>query len=169
MAGIDHVLANYPADRQRVGTIGHSYGGFMSNWLITQYPERFAAAVVGAGISNWVSDYGTADIARTKETEFFGTPWQPEARELMMRQSPLTHAGRVRTPTLFVHGEVDQRVPYEEAEQMYTALKKQGVPAEMIIYKGQSHGIRGHWNNVHRISNELRWWEQWLRAEPQRF
>jgi dipeptidyl aminopeptidase/acylaminoacyl peptidase len=169
MAGIDHVLANYPADRERVGTIGHSYGGFMSNWLITQYPERFAAAVVGAGISNWVSDYGTADIARTKETEFFGTPWQPEARELMMRQSPLTHAGRVRTPTLFVHGEVDQRVPYEEAEQMYTALKKQGVPAEMIIYKGQSHGIRGHWNNVHRISNELRWWEQWLRAEPQRF
>jgi dipeptidyl aminopeptidase/acylaminoacyl peptidase len=167
MAGVDHVLAHYPADRARVGTMGHSYGGFMSNWLITQYPDHFAAAIVGAGISNWVSDYGTADIARTKETEFFGTPWQPASRELMMQQSPLTHAGRVRTPTLFVHGEVDQRVPYEEAEQMYTALKKQGVPAEMIIYKGQSHGIRGHWNIVHRISNELRWWKRWLNAEAQ--
>lgn len=162
VAGIDHVLANYPADPARVGTTGHSYGGFMSNWLITQYPERFAAAIVGAGISNWISDYGTADIARTKETEFFGYPWEEGPREIMIRQSPLTWAGNVRTPTLFVHGEQDQRVPYEEAEQMYTALKKLGVPAEMIIYDGQAHGIRGHWNVVHRITNELRWWDRWL-------
>lgn len=163
VAGVDHVVANYAADPARVGTMGHSYGGFMTNWLITQYPERFAAAIAGAGISNWVSDYGTADIARTKETEFFGYPWEPEAREIMIRQSPLTHAGRVRTPTLFVHGEVDQRVPYEEAEQMYTALKKIGVPAEMIIYEGQAHGIRGHWNGVHRMLSELAWWDRWLK------
>jgi dipeptidyl aminopeptidase/acylaminoacyl peptidase len=163
VAGVDHVLANYPADPARVGTMGHSYGGFMSNWLITQYPERFAAAIVGAGISNWISDYGTADIARTKETEFYGYPWDEEPRERMIRQSPLTHAGRVRTPTLFVHGQNDQRVPYEEAEQMYTALKKLGVPAEMIIYDGQAHGIRGHWNVMHRAMNELRWWDRWLR------
>lgn len=163
VAGVDHVVANYAADPARVGTMGHSYGGFMTNWLITQYPERFAAAIAGAGISNWVSDYGTADIARTKETEFFGYPWEPAAREIMIRQSPLTHAGRVRTPTLFVHGEVDQRVPYEEAEQMYTALKKIGVPAEMIIYEGQAHGIRGHWNGVHRMLSELAWWDRWLK------
>ncbi len=163
VAGIDHVLANYAADRTRVGTTGHSYGGFMSNWLITQYPDRFAAAIVGAGISNWISDYGTADIARTKETEFYGYPWDDRAREIMIRQSPITFAGRVRAPTLFVHGQVDQRVPYEEAEQMYTALKKIGVPAEMIIYEGQAHGIRGHWNVVHRMLNELRWWERWLK------
>ena len=53
MAGIDHVIGHYPVDRNRVATIGHSYGGFMSNWLIVQYPERFAAAAVGAGIVNW--------------------------------------------------------------------------------------------------------------------
>ena len=86
----------------------------MTNWLITQYPDRFAAAITGAGISNWISDYGTADIYRTKETEFFGTPWDKEARDRMIHQSPLTYAGNVKTPTLFVHGEVDQRVPYEE-------------------------------------------------------
>jgi dipeptidyl aminopeptidase/acylaminoacyl peptidase len=165
MAGIDHVIASYPIDRNRVGHTGHSYGGFMTNWLITQYPDRFAAAITGAGISNWVSDYGTADIARTKETEFYGYPWDQEARDIMIRQSPLTYAGRVRTPTLFVHGEVDQRVPYEEAEQMYTALKKLGVPARMIVYEGMPHGIRGHWNNVHRMLNELRWWDQWLKAK----
>jgi dipeptidyl aminopeptidase/acylaminoacyl peptidase len=164
MSGVDHVLARYPIDPRRVGHTGHSYGGFMTNWLITQYPDRFAAAISGAGISNWVSDYGTADIYRTKETEFFGTPWDEAARARMIEQSPLSHAGRVKTPTLFVHGEVDQRVPYEEGEQMYFALKRRGVPARMIQYAGQPHGIGGHWNNVHRMLNELRWWNVYLKG-----
>ena len=166
VSGIDHVLARYPIDPKCVGHTGHSYGGFMTNWLITQYPDRFAAAVSGAGISNWVSDYGTADIYRTKETEFFGTPWDPAARERMIRQSPLSHAGAVKTPTLFIHGEVDQRVPYEEGEQMYFALRRRGVPAKMIRYAGQPHGIGGHWNNVHRMLNELAWWDTYLKRRP---
>ena len=165
ISGIDAVIARYPIDPKRVGHTGHSYGGFMTNWLITQYPDRFAAAITGAGISNWMSDYGTADIYRTKETEFFGTPWDKEARDRMIHQSPLAYAGNVRTPTLFVHGEVDQRVPYEEGEQMYFALKRRGVPAKMIRYEGQPHGIAGHWNNVHRMINELAWWEKYLKAD----
>lgn len=164
VSGLDFVLERYPIDPARVGHTGHSYGGFLTNWLITQYPDRFAAAISGAGISNWISDYGTADIYRTKETEFFGTPWEPAARDRMIKQSPLTWADRVKTPTLFVHGEVDQRVPYEEGEQMYFALRRRGVPAKMIQYAGQPHGIGGHWNNVHRILNELRWWDQYLKA-----
>jgi dipeptidyl aminopeptidase/acylaminoacyl peptidase len=163
VSGIDHVIKSYPVDATRVGHIGHSYGGFMGNWLITQYPDRFAAAVVGAGISNWISDYGTADIYRTKETEFFGTPWEKEARDRMIAQSPITHAGRVKTPTLFVHGEVDHRVPFEEGEQMYFALRRRGIPAKMIQYEGQYHSIAGHWNNVHRMINELKWFEQYLK------
>jgi dipeptidyl aminopeptidase/acylaminoacyl peptidase len=166
IAGVDYVLKRYPIDATRLGHTGHSYGGFMTNWLITQYPDRFAAAVTGAGISNWVSDYGTADIYRTKETEFFGTPWDKDARERMMKQSPLSYAGQVKTPTLFVHGEVDQRVPYEEGEQMYFALKRRGVPARMIQYAGQPHGIAGHWNNVHRMLNELKWWDTYLKRRP---
>ncbi len=163
VSGIDYVLKRYPIDPKRVGHTGHSYGGFMTNWLITQYPDRFAAAITGAGITNWISDYGTADIYRTKETEFYGTPWDPGARERMIRQSPLSYAGNVKTPTLFIHGEVDQRVPYEEGEQMYFALKRRGVPAKMIQYAGQPHGIAGHWNNVHRMINELKWWETYLK------
>jgi dipeptidyl aminopeptidase/acylaminoacyl peptidase len=166
IAGVDYVLANHPVDRARVATMGHSYGGFMTNWLITQYPERFAAAASGAGISNWLSDYGIADIYRTKETEFFGTPWHPEAIKRMIAQSPLMQSGRVRTPTLFVVGEMDQRVPYEESEQMYFALRRQGVPAKMIAYAGQPHGISGHWNNVHRMINELKWIDGYLKARP---
>lgn len=166
MAGIDYALTKAPIARGRVATIGHSYGGFMTNWLITQYPDRFAAAVPGAGIVNWVSDYGTADIARTKETEFFGYPWEQKARDIMIRQSPLTYADRVKTPTLFIHGEVDQRVPYSEAEQMFVALKKLGVPTKMIQYAGMAHGISGSWNNVHRMMNELRWIDTYLKGRP---
>jgi dipeptidyl aminopeptidase/acylaminoacyl peptidase len=162
IAGIDHAMTRVPIDPRRVATIGHSYGGFMSNWLITQYPDRFAAAAVGAGISNWISDYGTADIAVTKETEFYGTPWQADSREIMLRQSPLMYANRAKAATLFIHGEVDQRVPYEEAEQMYFALKKNGVPAKIIRYDDQPHGIAGSWNIVHRMLNERRWLDTYL-------
>ena len=165
IAGIDYAISRYPIDRNRVATIGHSYGGFMSNWLIVKYPDRFAAAAVGAGIVNWVSDYGTADIARTKETEFFGTPWEEGARNTMIRQSPLTYAGQAKAATLFIHGEVDQRVPYSEAEQMFVALKKNGVPAKMIQYKGMPHGISGSWNVVHRMINELRWFDTYTKAK----
>ena len=96
-------------------------------------------------------------------TEGYGTPWQKESRERLIKQYPLTYAGNVITPTLFVHGEVDHRVPFEEAEQFYTALKKNGVPAKVIRYAGKSHGGWGHWNNVHRMMNELAWWEKYLK------
>ena len=163
MSGIDFVIKNYPIDPARVATMGHSYGGFMTNWLIVTYPDRFAAAASGAGISNWLSDYGNADIFVTKETEFFGTPWEEQGIQRMIAQSPLTHAGRVRTPTLFISGEADERVPYEEVEQMYFALRRQGVPAKMIQYAGQPHGISGHWNNVHRMLSELQWFNTYLK------
>jgi dipeptidyl aminopeptidase/acylaminoacyl peptidase len=163
MAGIDHLIETYPIDRDRVGSTGHSYGGILTNWLITRYPDRFRAAVSGAGASNWTSNYALSDVARSKELEFLGPPWDPEAREIMIRQSPYLKSGGVQAATLFVHGEEDYRVPLEGAIQLYTSLKKQGVPTKLIIYEGMAHGIRGHWNNVHRMLNELRWWDAWLK------
>lgn len=162
MAGVDYAIARYPVDRRRLGVTGYSYGGFLTNWVITQ-TDRFSAAIAGAGISNWVSDYGTADIPRTKETEFYGAPWQPEANALMRKFSPITYAGNVRTPTLFVHGEADLRVPIEEAEQMYTALKKLKVPAKFIRYPGNYHGGWPAWDTVHRYYHEVQWWTQYLK------
>ena len=163
VSGIDYVIARNPIDRARVATMGHSYGGFMTNWLITQYPDRFAAAIPGAGIVNWVSDYGNADIPRTKETEFFGTPWDERAREIMMKQSPLIYANRVKAATLFINGEIDQRVPFSEAQQMYVALQKNGVPSKMIVYEGMAHGITGSWNVVHRMLNERQWLDRYVK------
>jgi dipeptidyl aminopeptidase/acylaminoacyl peptidase len=167
LAGVDHLIGRLPVDRARVGTTGHSYGGILTNWLITRYPDRFKAAVSGAGASNWTSNYAHSDVARTKETEFFGRPWEPRAREIMIRQSAFLNSGGVRAATLFVHGEVDYRVPLEGAIQLYTSLKKQRVPTELIIYEGMPHAIRGHWNNVHRMMHELRWWETYLKPQVQ--
>jgi dipeptidyl aminopeptidase/acylaminoacyl peptidase len=165
MAGIDHVIEHFPVDMDRIGHTGHSYGGFMTNWLITQYPERLAGAVAGASISNWLSDYGTADVAVTKETEFFGNPWTEESRNRLLKQSPLIYTGNVKTPTLFLHGELDNRVPYEEGEQMYFALRRNDVPAKMIKYADVYHGGWGHWNNVHRIIHELKWFNKYLKQD----
>ncbi len=162
MAGVDYALAHNPIDPKRLAVTGYSYGGFLTDWVITQ-TNRFAAAVSGAGISNWISDYGTADIPRTKESEFYGTAWNPEAAERMRALSPITYAGNVKTPTLFVHGEADMRVPIEQAEQMYRALQKQHIAAKMIRYPGNYHGGWPPWDMVHRYYNEVQWFDQYLR------
>jgi dipeptidyl aminopeptidase/acylaminoacyl peptidase len=162
MAGVDYALAHYPVDPNRLGVTGYSYGGFLTNWVITQ-TTRFKAAVVGAGISNWLSDYGTADIPRTKESEFSGAPWEQEGGERLRALSPITYAGNVKTPTLFVHGESDRRVPIEEGEQMYTALKKRHVEARFIRYPGNYHVGWPPWDMVHRYYQETGWWLEHLK------
>jgi dipeptidyl aminopeptidase/acylaminoacyl peptidase len=113
-----------------------------------------------------VSDYGTADIPRTKESEFSGAPWEPKGYELLWRQSPIHYAANVTTPTLFVHGEADLRVPIEQAEQMYTALRKRQIPARMVRYPGSYHGGWSPWNTVHRYWQEIQWWDRWLGGKP---
>ncbi|MDA0313610.1 MAG: prolyl oligopeptidase family serine peptidase, partial [Gemmatimonadetes bacterium] len=158
-------LARFPIDGGRMGLTGYSYGGYLTNWLITQ-TDRFAAATAGAGISNWMSDYGVADIPRTKETEFYGAPWEKDGLENLLAASPIVHAKGVSTPTLFVHGESDHRVPIEEAEQMYTALQKQGVPAKMVRYPDSYHGGWTPWRTLHRLYSTMEWFDQWLKERP---
>ncbi len=165
MAGVDHAIANYDIDTARMGVTGYSYGGYLTNWVITQ-TDRFAAAIAGASISNWVSDYAVADIPRTKESEFYGPPWEERGLDHLMRSSPIIHAQGVSTPTMFVHGEIDHRVPIEEAEQMYVALRKQQVPAKFVRYPDSYHGGWTPWRTVHRTWVQLEWWEQWLSRRP---
>ncbi len=161
MSGVDYTLRNFAIDRDRLGVSGYSYGGFLTNWIIT-HTDRFAAAVSGAGISNWLSDYGTADIPRTKESEFFGPPWKQQSGDLLWEQSPIKHADGVSTPTLIIHGESDHRVPIEQGEQMYTALRKQRVAARMVRYPDSYHGGWRPWDRVHRSFEELSWWNEHL-------
>jgi dipeptidyl aminopeptidase/acylaminoacyl peptidase len=163
MAGVDYAKTKYNVDDKRMGVTGYSYGGFLTNWVIG-HTTRFAAAISGAGIANWISDYATSDIPRTKESEFFGPPWDPRAHEVLRKQSPIEYAANFKTPTLFVNGESDARVPIEEAEQMYLALRKQRVPARMVRYPDTYHGGWSPWNTVHRYHEELKWWQRYLGA-----
>jgi dipeptidyl aminopeptidase/acylaminoacyl peptidase len=166
MAGVDYVLKHYRVDPRRLGVTGYSYGGFLTNWIIG-HTTRFAAAVVGAGPSDWISNYGTGDIPRTKETEFLGTPWEENARAVMLAHSPVLFADKIQTPTLFVHGEADERVPIAQGEEMYTALKKRRVPAKFVRYPGEYHGGWSPWDVVHSDREELLWWRQYLgKNEP---
>jgi dipeptidyl aminopeptidase/acylaminoacyl peptidase len=164
MSGVDYALQQYRADPHKLGVTGYSYGGFLTNWIIG-HTTRFAAAVVGAGPSDWISNYGTGDIPRTKETEFFGSPWQDNARTVMLSHSPVLFAEKIQTPTLFVHGEADERVPIAQGEEMYTALKKRHVPAKFIRYPGEYHGGWSPWDVVHSNREELLWWHQYLPSQ----
>jgi dipeptidyl aminopeptidase/acylaminoacyl peptidase len=161
MGGVDYAIKHYHADPKRLGVTGYSYGGFLTNWIIG-HTTRFAAAVVGAGPSDWISNYGTGDIPRTKESEFLGSPWDARANATMIAHSPITYAAKIQTPTLFVHGEADARVPIAQAEEMYTTLKKRHVPAKFVRYPGEYHGGWSPWDTVHRYQQEMLWWGQYL-------
>ncbi len=161
MAGVDYALKHYSVDPKRLGVTGYSYGGFLTNWTIG-HTERFAAAITGAGPTDWISNYRTGDIPRTKESEFLGYPWEPEANAVMISHSPITYAANIRTPTLFIHGESDVRVPIAQAEELYTALKKRHVPARFVRYPNSYHGGWAPWDTVHRFQTELLWWKEYL-------
>ena len=161
MSGVDYAASHYHVDRQRLGVTGYSYGGYLTNWIIG-HSTRFAAAVVGAGISNWISDYGTSTMARTKESEFFGPPWDPRAHALMVKASPIEYVVNVTTPALFLHGESDMGNPIEQSEQMYTALKKRRVPSRFVRYANTFHGGWTPWNMVNRYYEELQWFHRYL-------
>ena len=137
MAGVDHVIQMGVADPHRMAVMGWSYGGYMTNWVITQ-TTRFKAAATGAGLSNLISMWGTNDIPSTLDDYFEGT-WY-EQPERYVRMSPLAHIDKVTTPTLILHGEADIRVPTTQGYEMYSAIKRKGVPCEMVVYPRQPHG-----------------------------
>ena len=161
MSGVDYAIKHYRVDAARMGVTGYSYGGFLTNWIVG-HTTRFRAAITGAGPTNWISNYGTGDIPRTKETEFLGAPWDPTGNATMIKYSPITYAARIVTPILFLHGESDLRVPIAQAEELYTALQKRKIPTRFIRYPNSYHGNWSAWDTVHRYRQEILWWKQYL-------
>lgn len=132
MRGVDECIARGVADSERLVVTGYSYGGYMSMFTIG-HTERFKAAVPMAGVSNLSSFVGTSDVGFWMVREARGYPWDPERADYYRERSPLTCAGRVTTPTLFLHPEGDLRCPIEQSEQFYMALKMMGkVPVEFV-------------------------------------
>lgn len=163
MAGIDHVIGLGIADPDRLGVAGWSYGGFMTSWIITQ-THRFKAACIGAPVTDPVSFNGTSDIPGFIADYFGGESWDtPRAYE---RQSPLHHVKGVTTPALIQHGADDVRVPLGQGREFFNALKRQGVPTEMVIYPRQGHGIGEPRLMVDVTRRATAWFERWISAGP---
>ena len=135
MAGVDHLIARGIADENRLGVMGASYGGYMTNWIVTQ-TSRFKAATAGASIADLGDLYYLTDGGDLM-AEYYKLPWQnPEG---YARSSPLTHAAKVTTPILISHGDRDPRVPLATAQKFFKALQAHGKIAEMDIYPRGGH------------------------------
>ena len=162
MAGMDAALAKYEfLDEERMAVTGGSYGGFMTNWVITQ-TNRYLTAITVASVSNLISFYGNSLYQLLIETEFNGFPWDNDA--LLWHFSPIKHLANVQTPTLIIHGENDNDVPITQAEELYMGLKKQGVPTQFIRYPNEGHGIRQPQHREHYYQQILDWLKKYLQA-----
>lgn len=139
MLGVDECLNRYSSiDQNQVFVTGGSYGGFMTNWIVT-HTDRFKAAVTQRSISNWISFYGTSDVGP------FFVEYQLQQdlsnSQRLWELSPLAYASNAKTPLLILHGEEDLRCPLEQAQQFYIAMRKYGVPTKLITFPQSSHGL----------------------------
>ncbi len=161
MAGLDEALRrNSWIDQDRLGVTGGSYGGFMTNWIITQTP-RFRAAVAAASVSNLVSFYATSLYQDLVHAEFGGFPW--DNYDLLWRWSPLRYVRQAQTPTLFIHGEQDNDVHITQAEEMYMALKRRGVESVLVRYPREGHGLREPLHRVDALQRTVAWFDRFLK------
>ncbi|WP_067927767.1 S9 family peptidase [Alicyclobacillus shizuokensis] len=139
--GLEAALSQFDfLDGERVAVTGGSYGGFMTNWLIG-HTQRFFAAVTQRSISNWISFYGCSDIGPLFVESQLGVSDVIAERERLWQMSPLAHAAHIRTPLLILHSENDLRCPMEQAEQLYTTLKRRGAEVELLRIPNASHGL----------------------------
>jgi dipeptidyl aminopeptidase/acylaminoacyl peptidase len=165
LGAVDAVIATGIVDPERLGVLGGSYGGFMTNWVIG-HTKRFRAAVTQRCVSNMVSMYGTSDIGfHFLEHELGGTPW--ELPERYWELSPIRYVQDMETPLLIIHSEQDYRCPIEQAEQLYVALKRFGRTVEFVRFPNESHGLTRSGKPRHRVEHMehiLRWFQTHLRA-----
>ncbi len=159
MAGVDHLIARGVADADRLGVMGASYGGYMTNWIVTQ-TSRFKAAAAGASIADlndlyYLTDGGDLMI------EYFKLPW--ENPEGYTKSSPLTHVARVTTPILISHGDRDPRVPLATAQKFFRALQVRGKTAEMDIYPRGGHVFYEPQQEKAVMTRNFDWMRKWMK------
>jgi dipeptidyl aminopeptidase/acylaminoacyl peptidase len=159
MAGVDQLVKQGVADPERLGVMGASYGGYMTDWIVTQ-TDRFKAASTMASISDIADLYYLSDAGDFTQ-DYFGLPW--ESPEAYARHSAITYVSKVKTPLLIQHGENDRRVPLAEATKFYKALKGQGKVVEMEIYPRGGHVIYEPDLEQEIMRRNLEWFWRWLR------
>jgi len=167
LSGIDSLIARGLVDRDRVGCMGWSQGGYISAFLATHDSPRFKTFSVGAGISDWMTYYVSTDIHPFTRQYLKATPWDDP--DIYSKTSPITYIKGAKTPTLIQHGATDQRVPLPNAYEFYQGLQDQHVPSKLIIYKGfegVGHGPSKPKSSRAVMEHNLEWFDQYFFGAP---
>lgn len=162
IAGAQALVERGIADPERLGVGGWSWGGYLTAYTITRTP-MFKAAVMGAGLSNMLSDHGTDDIPSANLFYYPGQPYHyPDE---YWESSALKHVTNCVTPTLIVHGESDDRVQISQGAEMYRALKTLDVPVEFVRYPREPHGFKERNHQIDLLTRIGDWFQRWLMPE----
>lgn len=159
MAGVDAIAKQYPIDPKRIAIRGHSYGGYMTMWAETQ-TQRFAAAVAGAGLSDWLSYYGLNDIDEWM-IPFFGASVYDDPA-VYAKSDPMHFVKAVKTPTLILVGDRDGEVPMEQSVEWWHALTTLHVPTKLVVYPNEGHQFIKPGDARDYTLRSLEWFEEWF-------
>jgi dipeptidyl aminopeptidase/acylaminoacyl peptidase len=162
LSGVDAVLKVAPVDAQRIGIMGWSYGGFATMWALTQ-TDRFRAAVAGAGLSDWLSYYGTNNIA-TWMLPYFGKSVYDD-REVYERSSPINFIKHVHAPTLLLGGDRDAEVPISQSYEYWNALRRLGVTTRFVVYPDEGHAFFRREDQLDSMARVVDWFDTYLPPE----
>jgi dipeptidyl aminopeptidase/acylaminoacyl peptidase len=163
LAGVDHAVAQGYVDPDRLGVGGWSYGGMMTNYVISQ-TTRFKAAISGAGGALWTAHWGHDHYQHEYMVEL-GLPWKN--REAWERvSSPFYNVEKIETPVLFMGGALDWNVPIIGSEHMYQSLRALGRTTQLVVYPGEHHGIERPSYQKDRYERYLAWYAKYLKGEP---
>ncbi|MBY0121657.1 S9 family peptidase [Bacillus sp. S/N-304-OC-R1] len=162
ISGVDHLVDIGMADKDRVGIMGWSYGGYLSAFCST-YSSRFKAISVGGGITNWSSHYVNTDIPYFIRMYLGNDPWNDP--EIYTKTSPMTYIKSASTPTLIQHGETDARVPTSNSYELYQGLSDMEVDTELIIFKGMAYSSDQPGMNVAIMKQNLMWFSHYILGE----
>jgi len=167
MSGVDHLIAQGIVDPDRMGALGWSAGGHWSNWILT-HTDRFKAISSGAGTSNWISMYAQSDVQRNRQY-YLGDKLPYDDFDAYWNQSPLKYIKNAKTPTMIHVVEGDPRVPSPQSIELHMALKQLGVPTELFMYPGSTHGIPDPRNQLVKAVSEMAWMDYYVRGMGKKF
>ena len=160
VAGVKKLVTDGVADEARLGVNGWSNGGSLTNWLVVSSPDLFRAGASGAGVADFLIQFGLEDTPGHVVNYSRGFPW--ETAETITRKSPLFHADRVKAAVLFLVGEKDERVPAAHARAFHRSLTYVGAPTELVVFPGEGHGLSKLGHRRAKIEVELAWFEKYV-------
>ena len=164
--GTKQICADHPyINKEKIGCMGASYGGFMPQYLQTQ-TDIFAAAVSHAGIANHTSYWGQGYWGYNYSEVSMANSYPWSHRDLYVNQSPLFNADKIHTPLLLLHGDADTNVPLVESLQMFTALKLLGREVALVQVKGENHHILDYSKREKWLATQMAWFQKWLKDDP---